>query len=206
MKRLLGLIVLLGLAAAGLYYWRSRAEPPIRFDRVRLAGPVEAVKDSFGDAAVRVAVQTAFRLHRDLSPLELQVEVQDRVVTLRGQAPGNEARETAQRVAEQVPEVKRVRNEIAIAAPRPGATLGRSLGEAIDDEKLALQARLALSLNRRLQGRNIDVAVGRGVARLTGEVETLEQRDLARKTVAAVPGVSSVTSDVRVRGQHVPRP
>jgi osmotically-inducible protein OsmY len=206
MKRLLGLIVLLGLAAAGLYYWRSRPEPPVRLDGLRLPKPVAALKDRLGDAAVRVAVQTAFLLHRRLQPLDLQVEVEAGVVTLRGRARDRESRALAERVAAQAPEVERVRNQIAIAAPTAPATPVRSVGEAIDDGKLALQVRLALSLNRRLQRGSFDVAVARGVVRLSGEVEDRERKDLARTVAGDVPGVSSVTDEVRVKGQNGPRP
>ncbi len=131
MKRLFGLLVMLGLAAAGLYYWRARGEPPIRLDgvdldRIRvpktLPKPLEAVKD---------------RLH---------------------------------------------------------------------DEKLALQVKLALSLNRRLKGLDLDVEVTDGKARLSGEVRTRQQKELALAVVRDVPAVSSVTDAVHVRDQDVRGP
>jgi len=121
MKRLVGLIVLLGLSAAGLYYWRARPEAPIRLDGVRLPKPVAAVRDRIGDAALRVAVLSAFALNRRLQPLELRVEVADGVVTLRGEAPDAEARALAGQVARQVPEVKEVRNLLEVLSARPTA-------------------------------------------------------------------------------------
>ncbi|HET7292654.1 MAG TPA: hypothetical protein VFM88_09525, partial [Vicinamibacteria bacterium] len=88
MKRLVGLVLLLGLTAAALYYWKSRAEPPIRIkgvdarklgsaraviDKVtipdKLPPALEAAKDRITDAAVRTSVQTSFALHRTLKPL-----------------------------------------------------------------------------------------------------------------------------------------
>ena len=88
MKRLVGLVLVLGLTAAALYYWKSRAEPPIRIrgvsgrgldpgkvaiDKItipdKLPASLEAVKDKIGDAAVRTSVKTAFVLHRVLKPL-----------------------------------------------------------------------------------------------------------------------------------------
>ena len=198
--------MLLAVAAAGLYYWRSRPEAPIRLDGLRLPEPVAAVKDRLGDAALRVAVQSAFVLNRRLAPLGLSVEVDAGAVTLRGDAPDAATRDEAARVAAQVPEVRGVRNLVRIAAPRPTQPAGRTLGETLDDEKLALQVRLAFSLDRRLQGRAIDVAVTRGVAHLSGEVEDAELRDLARLVAQDVPGVASVTDSLRLRGHHAPGP
>lgn len=219
MKRLAGLVLLLGLTAAALYYWKARAEPPIRIKGVsshsldpakvvidkitipdKLPPSLEAVKDKIGDAAVRTSVQTAFALNRTLKPLDLQVETEALVVTLRGQAPSEEARSAAERVARMVPEVKDVRNEIRVV---PGKVVsspvgGRSLGETLDDEKLALQVRLALSLNRGLQGLAIDVSVFRSEARLKGDVRTPEQKALAASVARDVPGVSGVTDSLRV--------
>lgn len=206
MKRLLGLIVLLGVASAGLYYWRSRPEAPVRLDGVRLPKPVAAVKGRLGDAALHAAVQGAFALNRRLAPLGLSVEVEDGVVTLRGDAPDSDTREAATRVAAQVPGARDVRSQIRIAAPRPAPSEGRSLGEALDDEKLALQVRLAFSLDRRLKGLAIDVAVTRGAVRLSGDVESVEVKDLARQVAGDVRGVASVTDTLRVTGHDARRP
>jgi hyperosmotically inducible periplasmic protein len=224
MKRLAGLVVLLALTAAALYYWKARAEPPIRIqgldtrppqagkvviDRItipdKLPAPLEAAKGKLDDAAVRTSVRTAFALHRSLRPLELHVEAESRVVTLRGEAPSDEARATAERIARMVPEVKDVRNEIRVApsGAERSSVQGRSLGEAVDDEKLALQVRLALALNRRLTGLNLDVSVFRGEARLQGEVKTGEQKALAASVARDVPGVSGVTDSLRIAGDDV---
>ncbi len=218
MKRLTGLVLLLGLTAAALYYWKSRPEPPIRIDGLsaraldpgkvvidkitipdKLPASLEAAKDKLGDAAIRTSVKTAFALHRALKPLDLQVETEALVVTLRGEAPTQEARATAERVARMVPEVKNVRNEIRVVAkPASRAVDRRSLGQTLGDEKLALQVRLALSLNRRLEGLELDVTVFRGEARLEGDVKTPEQKALAATVARDVPGVSGVTDSLRV--------
>jgi osmotically-inducible protein OsmY len=207
MKRLFALVVLVAIAAAGLYYWRSRPEPPIRLNGVRigrvtipdkLPEPIAAMKDKLGDAAVRSAVQTAFALHRRLAPLELEVACEDFVVSLRGRAPDAESKATAERVARMVPEVKDVKNEIRVeAGVKPPAPEKRSLGEALDDEKLALGVRLALSLNRRIQGKDVRVSANRGIVTLTGKLGDAELRDLARSIAEDVPGVSSVRSELQ---------
>ncbi|HJS60035.1 MAG TPA: BON domain-containing protein [Vicinamibacteria bacterium] len=223
MRRLVGLVLLLVLTAAALYYWKARAEPPIRIEGLdarrrepgrvvideitipdKLPAPLEAAKDKLGDAAVRSSVKTAFALHRSLRPLDLQVEAEVRVVTLRGEAPSDETRATAERIARLVPEVKDVRNEIRVrSGPSSPSVMGRSLGEAVDDETLALQVRLAIALNRRLAGLDLEVSVFRGEARLKGDVRTAEEKALAASVARDVPGVSGVTDSLRIAGDDV---
>jgi hypothetical protein len=129
MKRLFAVLVLLAIAAAGLYYWRTAPEPPIRLDGLdRLRVP-------------------------DTLPKALEA-VKDR----------------------------------------------------LDDEKLALRVKLALSLNRRLKDLDLDVEVRQGEARLSGEVRTPEQKELALSVVQDVPGVSSVTDALRIRGRSAETP
>jgi hypothetical protein len=121
MKRLAGLIVLLGLLAAGLYYWRSRPEPPVRLDGFRLP-PAAAVRDRLGDAALRVAVESAFALNRRLQPADLAVEAEGGVVTLRGEVESAELKALARRVAADVPGVASVTDRVRVkghASPRP---------------------------------------------------------------------------------------
>lgn len=113
MKRLVGLIVLLVLAAAGLYYWRARPEPPIRLDAMRLPAPA-AVRQRFGDAALRLAVLSAFALHRRLRDHGLEVEVTRGAVRLSGEVPSRELEDLALAVARDVVGVSSVTDEIRV--------------------------------------------------------------------------------------------
>jgi hypothetical protein len=131
LKRLFALLVLLAIAAAGLYYWRAAPAPPIRIDGVDLD---------------RLRVP-------DTLPKSLEA-VKDR----------------------------------------------------LDDERLALQVKLALSLNRRLNDLDLEVEVRQGEARLSGRVETPEQKELALSVARDVPGVSSVTDSLHVRRRNPESP
>lgn len=193
LRRLFALIILLGFAAAGLYYWKARPEA---------SRQIEAVKDAVRDAAVTTAVRTAFALNRTLQPLAIDVSTEEGVVTLRGEVPADEAKTTATRVASQVPEVRQVVDHLKVKpGSGPAAGPDRSIGEAIDDQKLEVQVRLALSLNRKLEGLSFEVKAFKREIRLKADVQTQEQKELALATTRDTPGVASVTDGVRVRGK-----
>jgi hyperosmotically inducible protein len=193
LRRLFALIILLGLAAAGLYYWKARPE---------VSREIAAVKGTLRDAAVTTAVRTAFALNRTLQPLAVAVSTEDGVVTLRGDVPTDEAKATAARVASQVLEVRQVVDHLKVK-PGSGPAAGpeRSIGETIDDEKLAVQVRLALSLNRKLESLGFEVTAFKRQVTLSADVQTQEQKELALGIARDTPGVASVTDGVRVRAE-----
>jgi osmotically-inducible protein OsmY len=197
----MALIVLVGLGVAGLYYWKSRPDAPREIRGVSLPG-LGKVEDAIRDKAVATAVRTAFALNRSLQPLDLEVAAEDAVVTLRGAVPSEAAKATAERVASQVPEVRQVVSHLKVepgTAPAPDAD--RTLGETVDDKKLELQVRLALSLNRKLEGLSFDVKTYKREVTLSGEVPTAAQKALAVSVARDTPGVSAVADAIKIRGK-----
>lgn len=202
-RRLVALVVLLGFAAAGLYYWKA---PPTKLPRLPpLPKSVSAAAGDLRDAAITTAVRTAFALNRTTAPLLIEATTSGGVVRLSGAVPDDAARAAAQRVAEAVPEVVRVVNDLRLGgASSPRSE--RSLIESLDDEKLAVQVRLALSLNRNLKGHGLEVKAFRDKVTLAGEVTSPEQKSIALEVARETPGVSGVTDAIRVRGQDTARP
>jgi osmotically-inducible protein OsmY len=103
------------------------------------------------------------------------------------------------RVAEDVPEVKSVASQLTFG-PGESAT-NRSLIESLDDEKVELQVKAALSLNRNSRGLPITVKAFRGVVTLSGAVATPEQKALVVAVARDTPGVSEVTDAIAVAPQ-----
>ena len=201
-RRLLGLIVLLGLAAAGLYYYKDRSHGA---DAPR---SLQNLGREIKDTAVTGAVKTAFELNRTLKPLALKVSTESGVVTLQGEVPSAEARGTAERVAAAVPDVREVVNRLTVRggpaeSPRPE----RSVSETVDDRALDVQVRLALSLNRDLKGTDLQIEVFRKAVTLSGDVARASQRKAALEVARETPGVSGVTDRIRVIGEdRAPKP
>jgi osmotically-inducible protein OsmY len=201
LRRLFALIVLVGFAVAGFYYWKSRPDAPREIKDIHVP-QLDKVEDAIRDKAIATAVRTAFALNRTLQPLGIEVSAEDGVVTLRGEAPSDEAKATAERVASDVPEVKQVVSHVNVKAGA-GASPGpdRTIGETVDDKKLEVQVHLALSLNRKLEGQNFDVKAFKREVTISGEVASAAQKALAVSVAKDTPGVSSVTDAIRIRGK-----
>jgi hyperosmotically inducible protein len=194
LRRLLALVVLIALALGGLYYWRLRhggGLPPGK--------PVQAIQD----AKTTLSVKTALGLSRSLRPYSIAVETEDGIVTLRGELPSPELRALAERTAAAVPQVRQVVAHLKVApeAGKPAPDGGeRTLGESLDDHALAVQVRLALSLNKGLEGSDIDVKAFRREVTLSGDVARPEQKRLAVDVAAETASVAGVVDQLHVRG------
>lgn len=202
-RRLFALVILLAVAAVGLYYWKATTgRGPGLPHLPNMPHQVSELKGDLRDAGLTTAVRSAFALNRDTSRLELKVATESGVVTLSGTVPDAAARAAAERVASAVPEVKSVSNQLTLGAS--DADTNRSLIESIDDEKLELQVKAALSLNRDTRDLNLHVKTFRSTVNLTGDVATPAQKAAVLAVVQDTPGVSKVTDGVTVAGHDAP--
>jgi hyperosmotically inducible periplasmic protein len=202
-RRLFALLVLAALVAGGLYYWKARSP------ELRAPESLRDVSRTLQDTALTGAVKTAFGLNKNLKPLPLDVHTDDHVVTLRGPVSTQDLKDIAERVAKAVPDVEQVVNHIRVTGgpaepPRPD----RTLTEALDDQALEMQVRLALSLNRDLNDASLEVEAFKRSVTLSGKAPTAGQRTLAVQVARDTPGVSGVTDRIQVldRKGGAPRP
>jgi osmotically-inducible protein OsmY len=198
LKRLFALVVLLALVGAALYYYWGLPSG----ERGRLG----VVGHRLQEAKVTASVRAALALNRQLKPYAIEVATESGVVTLRGQVPAQDLSEQAGRVAGAVPDVVQVVNHLQVvagtaAAPGPEA---RTVGESLDDRSLEVEVRFALSLRRELGGTDITVSVFRRQVTLSGQVARGAERNVAVEAARAVPGVSGVTDNIKVRGEATP--
>ena len=197
-KRLFALLILLLLVGAAFYYWKAG---PQGFSRLRQA--LNGLSEKLRDTKTAGSVKVALELNRELAAFPITAAAGgDGVVTLRGQVPSAKVRAAAGRLAEAVPGVRRVANEISVD-PRleTGATADRSLGENLDDRALEAKVHLAFSLNRGLDGADITVRAYRRQVVLAGAVDSKAQRALAGEIAENAPQVVQVENEIRLRGE-----
>ncbi len=198
-RRLFAFVILLGLAAGGLWYWKLEhgQTPP------ELGAVGEALGRRFDDAKLQASVKAAFELNRRLQSLPLHVQAEEGVVTLRGDVPDAHSKALAEQVARQVPGVRQVVDHLRVVAATGEArdTAGeRTWGENIDDQALRAKVHLALSLRGDLAGAKLDVRVFRRAVTLSGEVRSEAQRAAALQLVSDVPDVREVVDKLRIAG------
>lgn len=219
MRRLFGLLVVGALVLAVVYYWKYRPGqlPQFRTEKMdsvgnkldsvgsKLSEVGQQVSEKFRSTKVTGAVKAALELNRNLSAYPIEVNGHDDgSVILKGEVPSEEARATAARVAEAVPDVAHVDNQIrvnpSLAAPPPD---GRSLGENFDDHTLEAKVKLAYSLNRDMKGSDVSVSSFKREVALSGTVASDAQRQLAVQIAQQTPQVAAVKDGLQVGGASV---
>ena len=148
---------------------------------------VDAIR---ADAGTTVLIQTALLRDLRFRGRRLGVEALDGFVTLRGKVDSNESKAAAAEIAQGVPGVKDIRNELQVVPPAQREEVDardREIGRALDDR---------LKRDPQLGTEQIGVRVDAGLVTLTGEVS--DRKFSARATVVArdVPGVRAVNNEL----------
>jgi osmotically-inducible protein OsmY len=191
LRRLLALIAVVVLVMIALQYWRTRHSPAQADGTARELGrdarelgaeareKLGQARDKLGevgedlrDAKVSASVKTAFSLNRSLKPYSIDVDTDDRVVTLRGRVDGEDVRARFESVAAEVPDVVRVVNQIEVGP------LDRREGGGSPAER-AQAAQRAVDANSNLQGLGLQVRVEGERLVLHGQARTPAEKDLA---------------------------
>lgn len=206
MRRLLLLLVLVGLLAAAFVYLRRPGNQPMP-DVPQALGEVKEKLGEVGDklrgTKVAGSVKAALELNRDLQPYDFDVDAdQAGAVTLKGEVPREDLKRLASQVAEAVPDVARVDNQVRVNAQlaAPAAGGDRSVGENLDDKALEAKVHLAFSLHKDLKGTDISVDAFKRAVTLSGQVSTPAQRQLALSIAQQTAGVQGVTDRIGVAG------
>ena len=133
---------------------------------------------------------TVFDRHTVLVPKDsVQVDVRDRVVTLRGSVDWHHQREAARRAVAVLPGISGVRNLITLR-PSPGVTPAET------------KAQIIAALARHAPGfaQHVEVGIDDGQVTLTGQVLTPAERRSAEQTAWFAPGVTAVDNQVKLSG------
>ena len=189
MKKLLFLVIVVGLIAGGYFYFYQQRSP---------SSDLEVVKEKMGDAKLSLEVKTAIGLNKNFRAFDIKVNAREGVVTLEGEVASKEQKELAYEIASQVKGVNRVKNLIRVNPDKVEKKERRTLGETIDDGKIMASVKSAFSLDRRLEGCDIKVKVYKGVVFLEGTVKEEAQKRLAVRIARDIDQVNDVKDDIKV--------
>jgi len=158
-------------------------------DEAGHAAATNSASDAWLTAKVKVGLIAA---PGDLSPMKINVDTREGVVTLFGIVNSDADKTTAEQQARKVDGVKGVQNELQIV---PEVAANRV--EAQDDQvHKAVEKRL--ESRDALKDDHIGVEVKNGVVRLTGTVDGFGERMTALTVTRSTEGVKSVIDDLRI--------
>lgn len=148
--------------------------------------------EQLDDGVISTRVDAKLTSDPQVNPFNIDVDVIDGVVTLRGEVTDPSAREEAEKLARDTPGVQRVINNIEIGGSRTG-------GERVSDAWISTKIKSKLTADPELNSLNIDVDVRQGVAILSGKVKNEANRRHAEELAADTKGVVRVKNELTIR-------
>jgi len=152
------------------------------------------------DIWIGMKVKTSLLWHRNVSAAT-EVTTKDGIVTLQGEATSQAQKDLTTEYVKDVQGVKGVQNEMTVAPPADGTTVGEKMdavGESIDDASTTTLVKMTLLYHRSTSGFNTTVETNNGVVTLNGTAKNEAEKDLAAKYTQDVRGVKSVVNNIRV--------
>jgi len=152
----------------------------------------ESTNNAASDMWITTKTKLGLISEPGLSPFAINVDTRAGVVTLFGIVNSEELKQRAAAEAKEIKGVKAVENELQVV---PDVAADKT--EESDDAVLAA-VKERLSEATELQGSDIDIAVKNSVVRLTGTVESQQDRLRALTLARGASGVSSVIDDLQL--------
>jgi osmotically-inducible protein OsmY len=148
------------------------------------------------DTWIGMKVKTALLFHRNVSATGTTVLVTNGIVTLQGVASSMAEKELTAEYAQDIDNVKEVKNEMTIA-PTP-ATPALTVGEKIDDASITAQVKMALMSHHSTSALHTTVSTTDGVVTVGGVAKNDAEKSLVGKLSADINGVTSVVNNMTV--------
>jgi len=151
------------------------------------------------DLEIRATILESFARSPELSGKNLEVKVENRVVTLSGTVETPAQRNGAEQTARAVDGVAGVTNNIAVTNPQ-AATEPSALPPTAADSTVELAKRVEFELYRTgaFDTLKMKIVNDDGSITLSGAVRSRAEQLLAERIAQAVPGVKKVTNELKI--------
>jgi hyperosmotically inducible periplasmic protein len=146
------------------------------------------------DAGITTAVKSKLAADNDVKAYQVDVDTNNKVVTLSGNVDTATAKTRAVEIARGTGGVANVVDNIKVTAP----SVPDAKRVMYTDPALTASVKAKLIVDDLVKARNIDVDTRDGVVTLTGEVRSQAEKDQALKIARETEGVKSVTDRITV--------
>jgi hyperosmotically inducible periplasmic protein len=158
------------------------------------------------DPGITTAVKSRLTADDTVKAYQIDVDTNDRVVTLTGAVDTAAAKTQAVAIARQTDGVREVVDQITVS-PKPTATTGDRRDDAADrttgvatDAAVTSAVKTKLLADTAVSGLKIDVDTKNGVVTLNGNVASKSEADRAMSLARDTNGVKEVVNNLRVKG------
>ena len=169
-----------------------------------------AVSCGQSDAGITTAVKSKLAADTTVRAYEIDVDTNNRVVTLSGEVETSVARDQALTIARETEGVRDVIDQLRVAESSAAAGLldredldaargtAGEAGGAVTDAGITAAVKAKLLADPAVGGLQIDVDTSGGVVTLDGRVDTRAEADQAVRLARGTEGVSQVVDKLRV--------
>ena len=159
----------------------------------------------FDDATLTAMVKSKLLWNSNTEGLDINVDTQGGVVTLKGSARTAEAKELAGHLAQNTEGVERVNNHLSVSEADSTAAQAQQAADetkrAISDAWITSKVKSSYLYDRQLDGLDISVETKAGMVELSGSVLSAAEKELAIETARNIRGVRGVNADaLRIDG------
>ena len=153
------------------------------------------------DAGITTAVKSKFAADPDVKAYQIDVDTNNKVVSLTGTVATMTAKSRAVEIARQTDGVSNVVDNITVSSPTvqtptmPSPDVDRA---TFTDPAITTAVKTRLAADSVVRALRLDVDTQDGVVTLTGEVRSTEERDQALKIARETAGVKSVTDKITI--------
>lgn len=164
-----------------------------------------SLSQRFDDATLTAMVKSKLLWNSNTEGLDINVDTQNGVVTLKGSARTAEAKELAGHLAQNTEGVERVNNHLSISESDSTAAQAQQAADetsrAISDAWITSKVKSSYLYDRQLDGLDISVETKAGMVALSGSVLSAAEKELAIETARNIRGVRGVDADaLRIDG------
>lgn len=160
------------------------------------------VGQTMNDAAITAQVKTRLLADEVTRSININVDTEAGVVTLRGTAPSAEAKARAEEVAKAVDGVQVVANALIVGSssmnPQTATAKAKEVGKEGEDMAgdawITTKVKSKLLADSDVKGLDINVSTENGIVTLAGLVPTSVMRDKAVSLAQSVKGVKKVNT------------
>jgi osmotically-inducible protein OsmY len=147
------------------------------------------------DAWTTMKVKSVLAFHKNVSATATEVNTQNGVVTLTGQADNEAQKQLTTEYAKDVEGVTQVRNDLVVTKPAHH----RTMGEKVDDSSITAQIKSTLLFHKSTHALATKVTTKDGVVTLRGEARNGAEKDLVSKLAEDINGVKHVNNRMTVQ-------
>lgn len=150
------------------------------------------------DQTITASVQSRLLFHRKFRALKISIVTLNGHVTLSGVVGTEEQKREIGEIAYETRGVESVTNNLVVR-PKDELDQVQNVGRQLSDEWVEKRVETAITLNRHLSIRQVQVEVDDGVCILTGTVDSEAEKTVAGSIAEGIQGVREVRNEIRVR-------